>query len=78
MGVSGKWKKAVSLLDDIEARGLVPDEGVYAEVVVACGKVRNCARPDTSAPLVFRKSGGSTLNTFYAIAMRGVRPCGFF
>ena len=40
LGVSGKWEKAVSLLDDIEARGLVPDEDVYAEVVVTCGKVR--------------------------------------
>lgn len=61
LGVSGKWEKAVSLLDDIETRGLVPDEGVYAEVVVACGKVRNRARPDAAAPLVFVKSGDVTV-----------------
>lgn len=61
LGVSGKWEKAVSLLDDIETRGLVPDEGVYAEVVVACGKVRNRARPNAAALLVLAKSGDVTV-----------------
>lgn len=74
LGVSGKWEKAVSLLDDIEAIGLVPDEGVYAEVVVACGKVR---RLDAAATLVLVKSGDVTVKTFYCSAMRGVRPCVF-
>ena len=74
LGVSGKWEKAMSLLDDIETRGLVPDEGVYAEVVVACGKVR---RPDAAAALVLVKSGDVILKTFYCSAMRGVGPCVF-
>lgn len=42
LGVSGKWAKAVSLLDEIEADGLVADEKVYTEVFLACGKVRIC------------------------------------
>lgn len=37
---------AVALLDDMEARGLVPDEQVYTEIILACGKVgvRQCHR----------------------------------
>lgn len=58
----------MSLLHDIEAKGLVPGEGVYAEVVVACGKVRNRARPDPAAPLRLRSMEAEA----YASTMHGV------
>lgn len=40
MGYSAKWQKALSLLDEMAAKGIEPDERCYVEAIKACGKVR--------------------------------------
>lgn len=40
LAVSGRHAKAVLLLSDVEAAGLVVHEEIYGEIIRACGKVR--------------------------------------
>lgn len=45
---SGRHTKAVLLLGDVEAAGLVLREEVYGEIIRACGKVRKVLRGEGS------------------------------